>query len=146
MNSYQLGGLVDYLFEITYFFGVKLISMRIMVIEDNPVISWMLKNQLEILGAVDIRIYEDFFSAFVDLESYIPDLIITNLQALDGWIDSFDFNLLQKKSRYLLVITGLANSDLHPVVIDDSGAATGILYKPFSSPQLCRALQEIDFI
>lgn len=108
------------------------------MIEDDPVISMFIVHQLNDDVIEEIRIYDEFFSVFEDLADFKPDLIIANLHALDGWMDSFDFQLLIKHSRFLLIMTGLTNPALYPIGLNLS--SHGFLHKPFNSVQFDKAI------
>ncbi|MCB0665365.1 MAG: hypothetical protein KDC80_06055 [Saprospiraceae bacterium] len=111
---------------------------KILLIEDDPVICWFIQSELAKRAIDEIRIYDEFFSAFETLDQFKPDLIITNLRALDGWMDSFDFHLLVRHCRFLLVMTGLSDQRLHPFSLTQFNH--GFLQKPFSSLQLKKLL------
>ncbi len=106
----------------------------VVVVEDDPIISWNLRKQLEPLIPGGVKYFDTQEQARIYLRSNRPDLIITNLRLLDGWIEKSYYSALKSASQQILILTGLRDERLHPDLA--SAGEHSFLYKPFTSLQL----------
>ena len=109
--------------------------LTIIVAEDDPIISWRLKIQLESWGVTDVRIMEDNSWPWEIAAGTKVDFVLTNLKLSDGWIDRNYLIKLGELGSKNILLTGLGDMDLHPID-EDLDFTYSFLPKPFSPGQL----------
>ena len=115
---------------------------RIILLEDDPIISWNIITQLESFG-IEVNNILESKNGLLDLEVNRNDLIVTNLRLFDGWLDEKFFHYLKTKGTTVLILTGLSsNAVFYKSIL---GNKTHFLYKPYTTRQLKRKLSMIKF-
>jgi response regulator RpfG family c-di-GMP phosphodiesterase len=117
------------------------VACSVVVVEDDPIIGWDLRKQLDALLPGGVQYFDSQEQTSSYLRSHQPDLIITNLRLLDGWIDKAYYTALKSASKRLLILTGLRDERLHPD-LEEAGKHS-FLYKPFTSLQLRSCIQNL---
>jgi two-component SAPR family response regulator len=107
---------------------------RVIVMEDDPLISWQLEKQLAFLAFDNVHFLESRSQSFRYLEMHNVDLIITNLRLMDGWLTSQELQAMKTHSNHMLITTGFRNDLLqnHP----NPKTSFSYLYKPYTFYQL----------
>ena len=117
------------------------INCTVVVVEDDPIIRWDLRKQLEALIPGSVQYFDSQEQTMNYLKSHQPDLIITNLHLLDGWIGKSYYTTAKSASEHLLILTGLRDERLHPSL--DSPGQHSFLYKPFTPIQLRVCIEKL---
>ena len=117
------------------------IKCSVVVVEDDPIICWDIRRQLEALLPGAVQYFDSQEQTRTYLRSHHPDLIITNLRLLDGWIEKSYCKALKSTSEMVLILTGLRDERLHPKL--DIVEKLSFLYKPFTSLQLRNCIENL---
>lgn len=116
-------------------------AIQIIVLEDDPIISWDLTTRLRGLHYLS-KVADDQDSAsHLWSKQGRFDIAITNLKLSDGWIDQAFVDQLNANVNRVIILTGLHDEALYN--LSDFTVPCIILYKPFTSLQLKNCLSSI---
>lgn len=120
---------------------MEIARCRIVVVEDDPVICWLLSRQFEALFCESVTYFESREEALIHLRVQEADLIISNLHLSDGWADKTYISALCAACQALLILTGLRDENLQPAF--DTKLPLTFLYKPFTWLQLKTCIEAL---
>ena len=120
---------------------MKVAGCKVVVVEDDPVISWHLDRQLAAMSCQTVTHFESKREVLEHLHTERADLMITNLRLFDGWADHDYLQLLDIEVNKLLILTGLRDENLQPEL--DTSTNPTFLYKPFTSLQLKNCIENL---
>jgi two-component system KDP operon response regulator KdpE len=107
--------------------------MRILIVDDEPQISRVLRTSLQSYG-YDVAVARDGIEALASYEQFAPDLVITDLS-----MPNMDGVELTKEIRRLgdtpIIVLSVREQDASKILALDSGADDYVT-KPFSTPEL----------
>ncbi len=115
-------------------------NQKILIIEDEPIISSDIIAQLYKCGYHDVEAIDNGDQIKSECEGRYH-LILCNHKLSDGWINQLLIKKLSQLSEHIVFITGVRecekrNKSNHPDQYE-------VLYKPFSFYQLKKVLQRI---
>ena len=108
-------------------------NQLIVVAEDDPIIAWQIKLQLDLWSNIEKKYFDDESEAAAYLRNHSPDLIITNLRLIHGWIGIELWQAINSCHCQVLVMTGLRDERLHSNI--SSLFSPNFLFKPFNALQ-----------
>lgn len=117
-------------------------QLKAILVEDDPLISTDLVGHLSRQNVETVAVYESSNWLQDNPSSDLADVIITNLQLSDGWADKEYFDLIRRKSKQVIILTGLADQ-AYLRELDPSGQFSYCL-KPFNQINIRRALGRLD--
>lgn len=120
---------------------MNIAGCKVVVVEDDAVISWHLNQQLQACSCQSVAYFESKREVLIHLITERADLMITNLKLFDGWADKDYLQFLDMEVDKLLILTGLRDENLQP----DLGILINplFLYKPFSALQLKNCIENL---
>ena len=120
---------------------MNILLERIILVEDDPVISWQMTRQLDKLGYRILAVFSDFQEAEIEIYQHRPDLVITNLRLTDGWVDAMYLKMIVRNTHRLIICTALSNASMYLDIMNK--LPISILYKPFAMCQLEKLLENL---
>ncbi len=115
--------------------------MKIILLEDDPIIYWDLSVQLT-------RLNYQLLEEYLPLDEYLDkspardeDIIITNLKLDDDWIDKDCIDQLNSLNLKVVILTGLSDQRYHDLA--ELKVPYTLLFKPYTHLQIKRSLQSL---
>lgn len=118
-------------------------QMRVLVIEDNAVLSLTLEVMLKKLGFSEIQKAYTPKDALVMIEEFEPDLLFVDIN-LDSDISGIDVVRIAQEKRSLTVVYTTANSDQYHRELAKETPHEAYLIKPLNFRILSNALESIS--
>lgn len=118
----------------------ELLATRILIVEDEVMIAWMIESVLEEAGFADVEIASTHDLACASAARAMPGLLITDIN-LGGGPDGIDTAAAIQRSGALpvLFVTAYADADTRARIDRDVPGAT-VLRKPIQAPSLRAAV------
>ena len=117
---------------------------QVILLEDDPIISWDLTERLRGLNHVTIVADDRDSASHLWSKQGRFDIAITNLKLSDGWIDKTFVEQINDNANRVIILTGLHDESLYD--LSDFTVPCAILYKPFTSLQLKNCLSSILYL
>lgn len=118
--------------------------MRVLVIEDNAVLSLTLEVMLKKLGFSDIRKAYSPKEALAVIEEFEPELLLVDIN-LDSDLSGIDIVRIAQKKRPISVVYTTANSDQYHRELAQETPHEAYLIKPLNFRILSSAIEELGF-
>lgn len=118
--------------------------MRVLVIEDNAVLSLTLEVMLKKLGFSDIRKAYSPKEALAVIEEFEPELLLVDIN-LDSDLSGIDIVRIAQKKRPISVVYTTANSDQYHRELAKETPHEAYLIKPLNFRILSSAIEELGF-
>lgn len=118
--------------------------MRVLVIEDNAVLSLTLEVMLKKLGFSDIRKAYSPKEALAVIEEFEPELLLVDIN-LDSDLSGIDIVRMAQKKRPISVVYTTANSDQYHRELAKETPHEAYLIKPLNFRILSSAIEELGF-
>ena len=125
---------------------IDLREIKVLVVDDNRHMRYIVKTILHALGCTDIRDSSDAAAAFKELRGIPPDLIIVDwkMEPLDG----LDFTRLVRTAKdspnpYIPIIMLSAHTEHRRVAEARDAGVNEFLAKPISVQSLARRIESI---
>lgn len=118
--------------------------MRVLVIEDNAVLSLTLEIMLKKLGFVDIQKAYSADEALHMIDEFKPELLLVDIN-LDSDITGIDVVKISQNNHNFTVLYTTANSDKYHRELAEHTPHEAFLIKPLSYRSLSSALDKIAF-
>ena len=112
-------------------------GLRVLVVEDEAIISFLLEDMLGDLGAADVRHAGNVRTALAYLEQHTPDLAVLDVN-LGGERVYPVAEALEAKGILFVFTTGYGKNG-----IDPRWAARPVVQKPFNVEGMTQALREL---
>jgi DNA-binding response OmpR family regulator len=113
---------------------MSLHSKIVILIEDDPIISWHLTSLLSQEGIDVEMVIESKEQALKIICKHPRHFIITNLRLFDGWLTQRDLERWAVKPSNLLILTGYNSENELSAYLNLNNVKC--LYKPYSRHQL----------
>jgi DNA-binding NtrC family response regulator len=120
---------------------MRIVDCKVVVVEDDPVISWHLSRQLQACSCQSVVYFESKREVLIYLVTERADLMITNLKLFDGWANKDYLEFLDMEVDKLLILTGLRDENLQPDL--ENLMDPFFLYKPFTALQLKNCIENL---
>lgn len=117
--------------------------MRVLVIEDNAVLSLTLEVMLKKLGFTEIQKAYTPKEAFALIDEFEPDLLLVDIN-LDSDLSGIDIVRITQETRPLSVVYTTANSDQYHRDLAKETQHEAYLIKPLNFRTLSSALESIS--
>lgn len=118
--------------------------MRVLVIEDNAVLSLTLEVMLKKLGFSEIRKAYSPKEALAVIEEFEPELLLVDIN-LDSDLSGIDIVRIAQKKRPISVVYTTANSDQYHRELAKETPHEAYLIKPLNFRILSSAIEELGF-
>ena len=114
-------------------------SARVLIIEDERIIAWDIKNQLESLGYTITGNFATSEEALLQISKNLPDLVLMDI-GLKGDLNGLEAAALIRDQFGIPVVflTGFADSETIKKVINTR--AGGLITKPFQNNDLYQTI------
>ncbi len=120
---------------------MNILLERIILVEDDPIISWQMTRHLHKLGYRVLDVFTDYQEAEIEIYQHRPDLVISNLRLADGWVDAMYLKMIVRNTHKLIICTALSNASMYLDILHK--LPISILYKPFAMCQLEKFLENM---
>ena len=117
--------------------------MRVLVIEDNAVLSLTLEVMLKKLGFSEIQRAYTPKEAFAMIEEFEPELLLVDIN-LDSDLSGIDVVRIAQENRLFSVVYTTANSDQYHRELAKETKHDAYLIKPLNFRALSSALETIS--
>lgn len=117
--------------------------MRVLVIEDNAVLSLTLEVMLRKFGFTEIKKAYTPKEAFILIDEFDPELLLVDIN-LDSDLSGIDIVRMTQKKRPLSVVYTTANSDQYHRELAMETQHDAYLVKPLNFRTLSTALESIS--
>lgn len=117
--------------------------MRVLVIEDNAVLSLTLEVMLKKLGFSEIQKAYTPKNALALIEEWEPDLLLVDIN-LDSDLSGIDIVRIAQKKRSVSVVYTTANSDQYHRELAKETPHDAYLIKPLNFRTLSSAIETIS--
>lgn len=117
--------------------------MRVLVIEDNAVLSLTLEVMLKKLGFSEIQKAYSPKEALALIEKFEPDLLLVDIN-LDSDLSGIDIVRIAQENRVLSVVYTTANSDDYHRELAKETIHDAYLIKPLNFRTLSTAIESIS--
>lgn len=117
--------------------------MRVLVIEDNAVLSLTLEVMLRKLGFSEIQKAYSPKEAFILIDEFEPELLLVDIN-LDSELSGIDIVRIAQKNRSLTVVYTTANSDEYHRELAKETQHDAYLIKPLNFVTLSSAIESIS--
>jgi CheY-like chemotaxis protein len=119
-------------------FGTRFLDdLRVLVVEDETIISFLLEDMLVELGALHVQHAGNVASALAYLENHTPDLAVLDVN-LGGERAYPVAEILEHRKVRFLFTTGYGRSGL-----DTRWASHAVVQKPFNIEAMTAALRQL---
>jgi DNA-binding response OmpR family regulator len=117
--------------------------MRVLVIEDNAVLSLTLEVMLKKMGFTDIRKAYTPQDALSLIEEFEPDLLLVDIN-LDSDLSGIDIVRIVQENRQVSVVYTTANSDAYHRELAKETPHDAYLIKPLNFTALSSVLETVN--
>lgn len=117
--------------------------MRVLVIEDNAVLSLTLEVMLKKMGFLEIRKAYTPNEALSLIEEFEPDLLLVDIN-LDSDLTGIDIVRIVQENRQISVVYTTANSDTYHRELAKETPHEAYLIKPLNYNTLSSALESVS--
>lgn len=122
-----------------------MIARRVLIIEDEAIIAWMMEDLLRALGFAAITVVASAEDAFEHVRAETPELIVSDINLGPGRLDGVTAvaQIVAAAPAPVVFVTGYASIETTQYIQRDIGDAR-ILRKPVSQEDLYRALMTMS--
>ena len=112
-------------------------GLRVLVVEDEAIVSFLLEDMLGELGAAEVRHAGSLEAALAALDAQLPDLAVLDVNLGGARVYPVAERLAEAGVRFLFT-TGYGRSGLEP-----RWAGRVVVQKPFDAARMIAALREV---
>ncbi len=120
--------------------SLPLQNLRLLLVEDEPLIAESLQDRLEYLGAEVVDVVDNGREAIIAAQWKSPDLVLMDIH-LKGTMSGVEAAAEIRKMRSVPVVFLTGHSDLETVQQAKMGDPFGYLFKPFTEADLISTIE-----